>query len=350
MVPAAAQTPGNRVRKPFDRKRGPDRSQRLRHTFQVAFLLLNLWIGIEFVLFVRFCESGGRAAWVSRPPGVEGWLPIAALMNLKVWLLTGEIPYLHPAGMFLLVAFLAISWTLRKSFCGWLCPVGTVSEWLWRLGVQTFGRNWSLPRRLDIPLRGLKYLLMGLFLYAVAGMPLEAIRAFLQGPYGVVADVKMLNFFRYMGAGTAVMLGMLVVASVFVKNFWCRYACPYGGLLGLAALAAPTRIRRAPPVCIDCAKCAKACPSQLPVDRLITVRSAECTGCLECVAACPVEGALQLSLGRKRRVPAWAVAVGIAVVFLGVAGWARWAGHWHTELPMRVYLELVPRAGEFGHP
>ena len=81
--------------------------------------------------------------------------------------------------------------------------MGTISEYLWRLGRNTFKKNWTLPRRLDIPLRSLKYMLFGLFLYAVASMPAAGIRAFLEGPYGVVADVKMLNFFRYLGVGGA---------------------------------------------------------------------------------------------------------------------------------------------------
>src|SRR5262249_32451549 len=164
---------------------------------QLLFLALNVWIGVEFYLFVRYYETGGRSTFAARPPGVEGWLPIASLMNLKVLLLTGRMPAIHAAGMFLLVAFLAMSWLLRKSFCGWLCPVGTVSEYLWRLGRETFGRNFRLPRYVDIALRGLKYVLLGLFLYAVISMPVAAIRAFLKGPYGLIDDVKMLNFFRF---------------------------------------------------------------------------------------------------------------------------------------------------------
>ena len=50
---------------------------------QMAFLALNLWIGAQFYLFVRYYETGGRSPWAARPPGVEGWLPIASLMNLK---------------------------------------------------------------------------------------------------------------------------------------------------------------------------------------------------------------------------------------------------------------------------
>jgi polyferredoxin len=271
-------------------------------------------------------------------------------MNLKVLLYTGDFPALHPAGMFLLLAFLTCSWIFRKSFCGWLCPIGTISEYLWRLGRQTFGRTFRLPRKLDIALRSLKYLLLALFLYAVVWMTVPAIRAFLEGPYGVVADVKMMNFFRTLGLTGGIVLAILVVGSVFVQNLWCRYLCPYGALMGLASLASPIGIRRDTDLCIDCGKCAKACPSSLPVDKLITIKSAECIGCMECVTDCPAAGALFMAMPRRRRVPAWAIAAGVAAIFLSAVGYAQWSGHWSTELPSRVYFDLVPRANEFTHP
>jgi polyferredoxin len=249
-------------------RRPPDNAQKVRAAVQVAFLLLNVWIGAQFYLFVRYVESGGQTAPVARPPGVEGWLPIAALMNLKYWVLTGQVPDVHPAGLFLLVAFLGMSLLLRKAFCSWLCPIGTLSEWLWQGGQALFGRTWLPPRWLDVPLRGLKYLLLAFFGYAVASMTPDAIAAFLTSPYGLVADVKMLNFFRHMGTTAAVVIGALLLLSVVVKNAWCRYLCPYGGLLGLVALVSPVGIRRTPDACVDCAKCAQACPSALPVDRL----------------------------------------------------------------------------------
>ncbi len=339
-----------RPRKKLTRRAGADRSQGLRRAVQAIFLALNVSIGVEFYLFVRYYETGGQSLRAGRPPGVEGWLPIASLMNLKALLLTGEMPAMHAAGMLLLIAFLAMSWIFRKSFCGWLCPVGTLSEYLWRLGRQTFGRTFRLPRAVDIALRSLKYILLGLFGYAVASMPVEGIRAFLEGPYGVVADVKMLNFFRYLGLTGGIVMAVIVLASVFVQNFWCRYLCPYGALMGLVSMASPLRIRRETGVCIDCGKCAKACPSALPVDRLITIRSAECTGCMQCVAECPAAGALFLSAPKRRVVPAWVVAAGTVGLVLAVYGYGLWAGDWHTVLPDRVYFELVPHANEFGHP
>ena len=118
----------------------------------------------------------------------------------------------------------------------------------------------------------------------------------------------------------------------------------------LGSLASPVRIRRNADACIDCAKCAKACPSLLPVDRLASVKSAECIGCLECVAVCPAKGALDLAVTRRRPVPAAAVAVGVLTLFLGIVVYAKVIGRWDTRVDEGIYFELVPKASQFGHP
>lgn len=244
-----------------------------------------------------------------------------------------------------------MAWLLRKSFCSWLCPVGTISEYLWMYGRKIFRRNWRLPRWGDIALRSLKYILLGLFLYAVASMSVDGIKAFLEGPYGVVADVKMLNFFRNLGLFGAFVMAALVVGSLFIQNFWCRFLCPYGALFGLFSWLSPLRIKREVSLCIDCEKCAKACPSGLAVDKLITIGSTECTGCMRCITSCPAEGALHMSIARRKQtVPAWAIAAGVAAIFLGFVEYAHLTGHWHTNLPQSIYMNLVPRANEFTHP
>ena len=142
----SAPHPAARKRvKPYRRRTHPDGSPAFRRLVQFLFLGLNLWMGVEFYLFVRQFETAG-AAHFPRPAGVEGWLPIAGMMNLKYFLATGEFPRIHPAAFVLLTAFLAGSLLFRKSFCGWLCPVGTFSEYLWKLGRATFHRNFHLPR------------------------------------------------------------------------------------------------------------------------------------------------------------------------------------------------------------
>jgi polyferredoxin len=341
-----------RTRKPYRRRRG-DISQQVRVAVQIVFAAITLLVGIQFYFWVRYFETGGTTVRVARPSGVEAWLPIAALMNLKTLVMTGDVPEVHAAGMFMLIAFLAIAFACRKAFCSWVCPVGTVSEWLWQGGEATFGRNVSIPSWLDVALRSLKYVLLSLFVYVVTTMSVPDIRAFLSSPYGTVADVKMLDFFRHMGRSTAIVLALLVVSSVVVKNVWCRFLCPYGAMLGLVALVSPTRIRRNADLCIDCAKCAKACPAGLPVDTAMSIRSAECTACMSCLAVCPAVGALDLTCGTRQRhttLSPWSVAALVVVIFLTVVGYAQWRGYWDTNLPDATYFELVPNASSFAHP
>ncbi len=354
---ATSPAPSAKSKKKLIRRTQVDRSQLYRRSFQGAFFLLNLWLGAKFYFWVRQFEDGWINSNLRRPAGVEGWLPIAGLMNLKYLLRTGTIPRVHPAALFLLLTFLSMAFLFRKAFCSWLCPIGTISEYLWRAGKKMFKRNFYLPRWLDLPLRGLKYFLLGFFLWAISTMSVTGIRDFMLSPYGLIADVKMLNFFRHIGETGLIVLGIFVVASVFVPNFWCRFLCPYGALLGLTSWLSPARIRRNTDICIDCAKCAKACPSALPVDKLVQIRSVECTGCLECVAVCPAQDALALSLPKliatkpqRAAIPAWAMAAGIAVLFLGVAGFAKATGHWESAIPTSVYERLVPNADQAAHP
>ena len=352
---------GRAPKKKLLRRTGRDYSQLYRRSFQGAFLFLNLVLGAKFYFWVRQFEDGRFKGSLVRPAGVEGWLPIAGLMNLKYWLLSGQILPVHPAAMFLLLTFLAMAFLFRKAFCSWLCPIGTISEYLWRAGHKLFGRNFHLPRWLDLSLRGFKYFLLGFFVWAISTMSVMGIHDFMFSPYGLIADVKMLNFFRHIGETGIIVLGVFVLASVFVPNFWCRFLCPYGALLGLTSWLSPVRIHRNPAPCIDCAKCAKACPAALPVDKLVSILSVECTACLECVAICPAQDALSLSLpamlpnplspARKTfALPTWAIAAGIAALFLGVAGFAKVAGHWDSAIPQSAYEQLIPHADEAAHP
>jgi polyferredoxin len=192
-------------------------------------------------------------------------------------------------------------------------------------------------------------------------MSVEALQNFMATPYGLIADVKMLNFFRNMGETAAIVIALLVCGSILVQNFWCRYLCPYGALMGLVSVLSPIKIRRDADACVACGKCAKACPASLPVDRLVRIRSVECIACMECIAVCSAENALQFSFPpRRSAVPAqrWmhralpplAVACLLAYLFVGMVLFARATSHWQTHLPNSVYLDLIRNANEVTHP
>ena len=317
-------------------------SQYLRSAVQLAFVALCLWIGVEFAFFVRWGMSGGETTFVQRPPGAEGFLPISGLISLAYWLETGIINSIHPAALFILVAIIAVSFVVKKAFCSWLCPIGTLSESLWMFGQKLFGRNLRIPRWMDYPLRSLKYLLLLFFVYSIWGMDVHALDAFIQSPYNKVADVKMYLFFAQISSfALGVILG-LVVLSVVIKNFWCRYLCPYGALLGLFGWLSPLKITRTAETCIDCELCTKACPAGIKVHSAGRVWSDECTSCLACVQICPVKDTLEVRARAKgAAVPGWVVGALIAGVFVAITGLAMMTGHWQNSVSRGEYVRRI---------
>lgn len=309
-----------------------------RSTVQYAFALLCIWIGIEFALFMSWGTSGGQEAFFPRPPGAEGFLPISALISLKYWLQTGVINTIHPSGLFILIAIIGVSFVVKKAFCSWLCPVGTLSESLWILGQKLFKKNWALPRWLDYPLRSLKYLLLFFFGWSIVHMDVDALVGFIQSPYNKVADIKMYLFFAEITGTALAVIGILMLLSIFVKNFWCRFLCPYGALLGIVGWLSPLKVTRTASTCIDCELCTKACPANIKVHKAGRVWSDECSSCLQCVQVCPVRDTLEIRLHRKgRAVPVWVLGSLVVALFVAVTGTAMLTGHWRNSISQQEY-------------
>ena len=323
----------------------------VRAIVQWIFMLWMIGIGIRFGMFVSAVESGAAAPLISRPPGVEGFLPIGALTSLKYWLVSGESHPVHPAALVIFLSILLMSLLAKKSFCSWLCPVGTLSEGAYKVGRTLFGHNFRIWRWLDITLRGIKYLLLLIFVKLILiDMPTEALVGFLGAPYWAVSDVKMLHFFTRMSITTVAVLATLTLLSLFYKNFWCRYLCPYGALLGLASLVSPFKIRRDNAGCTGCQRCSAACPSDLPVHACTSISSPECTGCLTCVAHCPEQHVLAMQpVFWKRPLPAWVFPAVVIFVFMAGIGAGMASGNWHSSLTYSDYQRLIPLVPYLSH-
>lgn len=317
-------------------------SQFVRSTIQFSFGLLCIWIGIEFYLFVRWAQSAGNEIPVSRPPGVEGFLPISSLISLKYWIQTGIISDIHPSGLFIFLAIVATALLLKKSFCGWLCPVGTLSESLWMLGQKIFGKNLHLPRWLDYPLRSIKYLLLVFFVYAIGTMDIPSITAFIYSPYNKVADVKMYLFFAEISNFALWTILVFFALSILIRNLWCRYLCPYGALLGIASWFSPAKITRRVSTCIDCELCTKACPAGARVHNVVRVWSDECMSCYRCVDACPVKDTLEMRASIVgKAIPSRIFGLLVAGVFVAFTGLAMLTGHWHNQISQAEYKHRI---------
>jgi Polyferredoxin len=319
-----------------------DDSQYLRSVVQLSFILLCGWIGLEFYLFMKWGQSMGGEVFHQRPPGGEGFLPISALISLKYWVQTGIINEVHPSGFFILLAVMAVGVFMKKAFCGWLCPIGTISESLWMAGKKIFGKNLSLPKWLDYPLRSLKYFLLFFFVYSILQMDVPTLKEFIYSPYNKVADIKMYLFFAHISSFALWTLGILSVLSLIIKNFWCRSLCPYGALLGTLSWLSPLKITRNASRCIDCELCTKACPSSINVHTVKRVWSDECMSCYACVEVCPVKDTLVMCASKKSRaVPSWVFGILLVGVFIAITGLAMLTGHWQNGISKEEYARRI---------
>jgi polyferredoxin len=313
--------------------------QLVRKMVQYLFLATVIVIGIQFAVFVNQLESGIRPT-VTRPPGIEAFLPISSLISLKYWLVTGVFNQVHPSGLIILLMVVATAILLKRGFCSWVCPFGLSTEYLNRLHRFIFRKNVRVPRWLDYPLRSLKYLLLAFFLWAIGfQMNAAALEYFIYSPYNMVADIKMLHFFTDISTFALWVLIILVGLSILIRNFWCRYLCPYGALLGVLSFLSLFKVHRNEETCTQCQKCTRACPVDIKVHNTLSVISDECHACLKCVAVCPEKDTLYLSAANRRAIlKPWVYATAICLLFIGGSLAGRLSGRWQTGISSSEYL------------
>ncbi|MEW5876073.1 MAG: 4Fe-4S binding protein [Candidatus Zixiibacteriota bacterium] len=333
---------GRKKRSAFIRRR-PDGTIDWRFWSQAFWTAVCVWIGYEFWQFVRFHETGASGPAPARPPGVESFLPISGLLGLRDWFLNGVLNNIHPAATIILGLAIVSSVLLKRSFCGWVCPVGFLSEAVGNAGIALHRWKGKLPRLLDWPLRSLKYLLLAFFAYAVfVQMTPTDLTLFINSPYNKVADIKMLKFFSEIDAQSLWIILGLVGLGFIINGFWCRYLCPYGALAGFVSLVSPFKIRRVATSCIDCNKCNVACPAHIPVMQLNQVRSDECNACLACVQVCPAADALSFSLPKgKKPLSRRAMLVAVTGIFVLGIGLAQLSGHWDNTISQHEYRQRI---------
>jgi len=211
---------------------------RVRRMCQILFLVTTLLIGVRFYQFAIPLEQG-MIPEVQRPPGVEAFLPISALVSLKYFALTHGINKIHPSGVLIFLFVVLSAFWVKKSFCSWVCPIGFLSELLTHLHFRVFKKGVQVIPLLDFVLRGFKYCLLAFFLFTILyKMSPNALEQFVFSSYNIVADIKMLRFFTDISTTALVSLLTLVALSVIIRYFWCRYLCPYGAPVSYTHLRA----------------------------------------------------------------------------------------------------------------
>jgi len=173
--------------------------------------------------------------------------------------------------------FIVAALVLGRSFCGYACPIGAIQELPYYIPV----RKWMLRQSsLLLIFRGILVsvcivlaLLMVIYLFAINFLLMRGVR-----------DIFLLS-----AMSIPVLLFMvLVVFSAVLYRPFCRFACPYGALMSIAAWNSLFRISRTS-ACIGCGRCEGVCPTG---ETLPGHQGNECYLCGRCIDVCPVDGGI----------------------------------------------------------
>lgn len=293
-------------------------------------------------------------------PDFEAYCPFGGIQALGSYLLNQALSCTMTSAQIAMgiIMMLAV-FVFSKLFCAYICPVGTISEWLFKLG-DKLNVNITIKGIADKALRSLKYILLFITVFFTFKSNELFCKKF--DPYyaittGFSIDVVVLY------ASTAIVL--VILGSVFIRLFWCKYICPLGAisnifkytgfflimlvgyilllkfglnihyawplaiaciggyaieLTGFATKTFPLlKITRNENSCIDCQLCSLKCPQAIDVASLKVVREADCNLCVECISVCPVKDTLQINNKTSYRwIPAIAtVALVVAGIFIG---------------------------------
>lgn len=264
----------------------------IRRSVQIFFFALIALIAVNHSLE----EAGAGIGWLASA-SLHSVCPFGGVVSIYQFFVTGTfVKKIHESSMVLMAIVFALAVLAGPVFCGWICPFGSVQEWLGALGKKIFGKRYNtfVPKKIDSVLRYLRYVTLALVVYMTAKSGVLLFENV--DPY-----YALFNFWTgEVALGAFVALGVTVLLSLAVERPFCKYACPYGAVLGVTNLFRVFGIKRNPSTCINCKACDRACPMNIEVSTAGTVRNHQCISCLKCASeqACPVADTVVLGAGK----------------------------------------------------
>lgn len=266
----------------------------VRSLVQIFFFVLIALISLNHTL----AESGKGIPFISSA-SLHALCPFGGVVTIYQYAAVGTfVQKIHESSFILMIIGFLLAVLFGPVFCGWVCPFGTFQEWVGKLGKKLFKKRYNrfVPAKVDSVLRYARYLVLAWVLYMTAATG-KLIFADVD-PYFALFNL----WSSELAVGGLVLLGLTAAGSLFVERPWCKYACPYGAVLGITNLFRVFKIRRKDSTCIKCSICSNTCPMNIKVMQKDVVRDHQCISCLECTseASCPAAATVEFSTGGKR--------------------------------------------------
>lgn len=313
-----------------------------RLVIQLAVIAFMVFMGVRFYTDKNYF------------PDFEAYCPFGGVQALSSYFVNNSLACSMTSAQIVMgIALILVIVLVSKLFCSFICPIGTVSEWIGKIGDKLKMRI-TLSGALDKILRILKYALLFITVYFTVTSSELFCKKF--DPYyatvtGFDSDVSIIM--------AVISLALVILGSFYIRLFWCKYICPLGALsnvfrffilfvslttlylvliwfgvklsfvwllatLCLAAYALELlslknkvfpilKITRNPETCTNCKLCNKACPQSIDVASQTVVKHVDCNMCADCVHVCPEKDTLAINKKGQKWLPALIIAALIVV-------------------------------------
>lgn len=245
----------------------------------------------SYALVIRIIRAISQVLFFIVLPG----LYISALSGIKQIVLSILNHSFQPATLLpqivATIAIIPLTILLGRFFCGWMCAFGSMGDFIYEISSKIWKRKPRIPESVDRALKWVKYvwLVVLVALVWVSGATIFQ-SANPWDAFGMLLTIGKAPAFSIVFATLLpafLLLVGIMVGSVFVHRFFCRYLCPLGAVFAILSKLRLTHIKKLRTSCGKCRICTNHCPMGISLYKMDEVKSGECIECMECVAVCP---------------------------------------------------------------
>jgi polyferredoxin len=273
----------------------------------------TILVFITAITIARLYLSEGKSL-----PSIDALCPFGGLETIFSLISgSGFVKHTVLTSLILLAGALVITLLFRRSFCGQICPLGTLQRIFGTLGGRLFHKRPEIPKSVDRVARYLKYGVLIFFIvwtWRAASLVMR-----LYDPWVAYAHITSAQLLTEFGIGFAVLV-VTLIGSLIYERFFCKYLCPMGAFLGFFSKLSVFGIKRDADVCISCKRCDEICPMEISVSTATKVNMSECISCNECVNTCPAAGALEVKAPGGRRTSATFMTALVTIILAVIIG------------------------------
>ena len=178
----------------------------------------------------------------------------------------------------LFVGVIILTYFYGKVFCGWICYLGAIQEFLY-IGKIKVLQTEKAQRIMRI----IRYILLSLILIQL--IITQTIEWSKIGPFKVIFNLYSPNLTGY------ILLGILLISSLFIYRPFCKMVCPAGLIFGWVTKIPGASVLGITNSCAGCKICNTSCNINAITreNNISKLDNQECIMCGECMNDCKIK-------------------------------------------------------------